>query len=142
MSNIYYNIFGEWDIICLWVFAMNWHSFHIMKLNFQSNKHFRKSTSRYMYTLSGFCYFYSNKGSLLVYRLFPWLYHLRYCYVIIVGWWHSLKNWSTTRKWNIQRESVTLLWDSMIGDETMKHNFFYDAQIAFRASGSLLGFNP
>ena len=61
------------------------------ELDFQSNKDFYRSTSRYVYTLSGFCCFYSNKGNLLAYRQFSWLYHLRSCYVIIIGWWHGLK---------------------------------------------------
>ena len=55
------------------------------ELDFQFNKDSYRSTSKYVYTLSGFCCFYNNKGSLLAYGYFPWLYYLRFCYVIIVG---------------------------------------------------------
>ena len=37
------------------------------ELDFQFDKDSHKSTSGYVYTLNGFCYFYSNKGSLLAY---------------------------------------------------------------------------
>ena len=50
---------------------MSWYSFHTWKLDFQSNKDSHWSTSRYMYALSGFCYFYSNKESLLTYGFVP-----------------------------------------------------------------------
>ena len=65
--------------------------FHTEKLDFQSNEDSRRSTSRYMYTLSGFCCFYSNKGILLAYEQFLWLYCLRSYYVIIVEQRHGLE---------------------------------------------------
>ena len=63
---------------------MSWYSFRIEKLEFQSNEKSCRFTSGYVYTLSGFCCFYSNKEILLAYRQFPWLNRLRSCYVIIV----------------------------------------------------------
>ena len=52
MSSIYSSIFKEWGIICLWVLPMSWYSFRVGKLDFQSEEHSRRSTSRYVYTLS------------------------------------------------------------------------------------------
>ena len=37
------------------------------ELDFHLNEDSPRSISRYVYTLSGFCFFYSNKGSLLAY---------------------------------------------------------------------------
>ena len=37
------------------------------ELDFQFDKDSRRSTFGYVYTLSGFCCIYSNKGSLLAY---------------------------------------------------------------------------